>query len=161
MKKILYILLLLFFMTCNNNEAMKTESTDIEMVLDTEDDFDKIISSPETLSIQKLEEYVDLIKIKQEHPEFEADINLQLSNFTLDNASVLNYPEGFSIANIQVAKKPKALTNNIQTLKLTFTVTTPSETFKDSIGAVIKSEPIQLDGKTQISRAITFLRLLE
>ncbi|MFD2916397.1 hypothetical protein [Psychroserpens luteus] len=160
MKKTLYILLLFSFMTCKNNEAMKMESTDMEvMSVKDENDFDRVMLSSEAISIKKLEEYMNLIQLKQEHPEFEDDIILQLRNFTLDSLAALNYPKGFTISDVKIKGKPRPLTNTQELLSLKFTVISPSKTFKDSIGVMIKSEPIELDGKTQISREILFLSL--
>lgn len=84
-------------------------------------------------STQKLNEYVELIQLKQQHPEFESDINAQLLSFTKDNELIFNYDNGFTISNIEQIGKPERASDSVEIFTLKFTVETNSRTFKDSI----------------------------
>lgn len=137
MKTILYILTLVFIVSCKND--MKAESA--EMV-ETSDAIDLEISSNsvEQLPIQKFNEYVELIQLKQQHPEFANDINAQLLSFTKDSASIFNYENGFTISNIEPVVKSKTESDSVEIFTLKFTVTTNSKVFQDSILTHVTSE---------------------
>lgn len=155
MKTLLYILLILCVVSCkHNNETMKSESVQMEVL--SVDDIDFDILSSEAISSKKLEEYFDLIKLKQEHPEFAAEIALQLKNFTKDSLG-LEYSKGFTISDIEQLGASKLVSDSIEQLVLGFRVSTNSETFKDSILIEISSKIIDLDGETRISKKIRFL----
>nr|WP_321233632.1 hypothetical protein [uncultured Psychroserpens sp.] len=158
MKKVAYILFIFCVVACKQNNAMQTESKSVEMLPTMTDDFhtNKVLSS-EALSIKKLEEYIDLIKLKQVHPEFEDDITLQLNNFTTSNKSAFDYPEGFNISNIEQLGMSKMVSDTIEQFVLGYTVTVNTQSFKDSMLTQISSKAINIDGDTLISKNVKFI----
>ena len=161
MKKIAYISLMFCVMlSCMDNAPMKTQEHNVDALPSVKDGsgIELELLSPESIGSIKLEEYFDLIKLKQEHPEFEDDINLQLETFSEGSIPTINYPKGFTITNVKTSKLGQH-TETQKMLKLKFTVTAASQSFQDSLRAIIKSDTIELDGKTRISRTVSFSKM--
>ena len=143
---------------CNHSEVMKSESVDMEI----ESDIKEVTVSNETISLerlssQKLIEYLDLIKLRQQHPEFESGINAQLLSFTKDS-SLLNYPKGFTISNIKQIGVSNIISDSLKTFTLGFTITTESNSFKDSVLTEVRSKEIYIGTKNIISKKLRFLK---
>lgn len=111
---------------------MKAESADMEVSAVS---VESIVNPNSLVSIstQKLNEYFELVKLKQQHPEFESDINEQLLSFTTDSLSVLKYGSDFTISNIQQTGNRKIISDSVEVFTLKYTVTTDSKVFQDSI----------------------------
>ena len=137
---------------------MKAETADLESVSESAE----IEVSPdalEAISIQKLNEYIELIKLKQEHPEFESDINAQLLSFTTDSLSVLYYPKGFDISDIKQLGDAKTESDSTEEFVLGYTVKTETMTFKDSVLVKITSSPNYLQSVEAVSiKKVKFLK---
>lgn len=158
MKKLIYIIYILIFISCKNNEVNKvSESPALEMEDDTEI-YEFVTSSEvtkyQTLSTQKLQDYFDLIKLKEKHPEFKEDILLQLR--MLSNDTIPNYIGNFSIENIHQSGKVEIVSDSVQKIKLVYDVVSESYKGVDSIFAVITYKTIQLEGKQTISNKVMF-----
>lgn len=137
---------------------MKAETADLESVSESAE----IEVSPdalEAISIQKLNEYIELIKLKQEHPEFESDINAQLLSFTTDSLSILYYPKGFDISDIKQLGDAKTESDSTEEFVLGYTVKTETMTFKDSVLVKITSSPNYLQSVEAVSiKKVKFLK---
>ncbi len=160
MKNIIYILLIVCFISCKHSKSMKSESADMEIeateVFENEINLETI--DLEELGSQKLIEYFDLLKLKQLHPEFETDINEQLLSFT-NNNSILNYPEGFTISNIKQLGTTKIISDSLQTFTIGFDITTASGSFKDSLITEIKSKEVTIGNSKKVSHKVRFLKI--
>lgn len=157
MNKVTYILLFFCFIACKHNDALKSESAEIENIMaDVDDDFENILLSAETVSSNKFEELIELIKLKQTHPEFQSDINQQLLRFTQDSLSVMNYPKGFTITNIEQLGASKKLSDSLEVIVLGFTVSSEQGTFKDSVVTEIQNKIITIDDDNMLSKTIKF-----
>jgi len=161
MKKALYILLTISLIACKHNQETLSKSVEeVPTSINNDQGFNFAVKpmSQEQISSQKLEEYIDLIKLKRKHPEFEKDINDQLISFTNDSLSIGNYPKGFSISNIEQLGDSKVISNSVEQMVLGFTVTTNAMTFKDSILTEIRSKAIVIDGDSLMSNNVRFLK---
>jgi len=114
------------------------EMVDMEVASDAID-YKVNSNSLENISTQKLNEYFELIQLKQQHPEFAEDINAQLLSFTNDNESIFNYENEFTISNIQQIGNRKAISDSVDVFTLKYTVTTGSRVFQDSVMAYVTS----------------------
>jgi hypothetical protein len=115
---------------------MMTESADMEMTSDVVE-YKINSNSLEAISIQKLNEYVELIKLKQKHPEFASDINTQLLSFTTDSLSLINYEDEFTISNIEHTGQRKAISDSVDVFTLKYKVTIGPKVFQDSVLASV------------------------
>jgi hypothetical protein len=123
---------------------MKAESADMEVSAVS---VESIVNPNSLVSIstQKLNEYFELVKLKQQHPEFESDINEQLLSFTTDSLSVLKYGSDFTISNIQQTGNRKIISDSVEVFTLKYTVTTDSKVFQDSVLTRITSRADYLE----------------
>jgi hypothetical protein len=129
---------------------MKAENTAIEVVSDSVKNKTNS-SSLEAISIQKLNEYFELVQLKQQHPDFTKDINAQLLSFTNDSLTTKNYKKGFSISNITQSGTRKIVSDTVKIFTLTYTVTTDSEVFQDSVLTSINSVTSYLQSVEAVS----------
>lgn len=121
--------------------------------------------APESLlriSTQKLNEYVELLKLKQDHPDFESEINAQLSSFTKDHLPLSDYPEEFTISDIHQIGDTRLEADSLELFTLGFTVHTDSKTFKDSVLTRVssKSDYTQYTEAVTVKK-VTFLKLTD
>jgi hypothetical protein len=129
---------------------MKYETAEMKPVSEAIDD-EINSNSLEAISTQKLTEYFELLKLKQQHPEFAEDINAQLLSFTNDSLTAKNYKNGFSISNIKQSGTRKAVSDTVKVFTLTYTVTTDSEVFQDSVLTSINSVTSYLQSVEAVS----------
>nr|WP_321230789.1 hypothetical protein [uncultured Psychroserpens sp.] len=129
---------------------MKAESANMEVSADAVES-NVNPNSLVSISTQKLNEYFELVKLKQQHPEFESDINEQLLSFTTDSLSVLNYGSDFTISNIQQTGNRKIISDSVEVFTLKYTVTTDSKIFQDSVLTRITSRADYLDPEEAVT----------
>lgn len=150
MKKLAYISLVLLIMLSCKEQAMKNDKA-YEVVEETfiEDDVSGIseINSYETLSIQKLTEYFDLLKLKAEHPEFEESIISQLENYTSESLIKGVLSRGFTIENIDQMGGVKKISDSVSKIQFQFDIVSENTTLKDSVFAIVTSKDVVLEGE--------------
>ena len=157
MKKIIFIALTISLVSCNRSPEMKSENQDMAPMLELEDDFAKTVMTPEMLSVEKFEEFINLVELKQQHPEFKNDIDDQLKSYTTDSLA-LNYPLGFNISDIKQLGETITISDTTAQVILGFMIRTPSTQIKDSILVEISSKDVNLDGELYTSQKFKFLR---
>ncbi|GAA3612380.1 hypothetical protein Q4Q39_04370 [Flavivirga amylovorans] len=156
MKKLIYIICILIFISCKNevnkvSEIPAFEEEDAE-VYRSDDNF--VMNRYQILSTQKLQEYFDLIKLKEKHPEFKDDILIQLRK--LSNDSIPNYAGDFSIENIRQVGEVETISDSVQKIKLVYNVVSDAYKSNDSILATISSKTIFIDDTATISNKVVF-----
>lgn len=157
MKKIVFVLVLLSIACSKNkggakfdNEMMVEEAADYAIAAE-ESTFDY-----NQLSIQKFSEYIDLIKLKEAHPEFNDDVFIQLRSFAKDTTFDLNYDSGFSVENIKSVGAVEKVSDSVDKIKLTYKIISETHTVTDSVFAHITSKTIVLDGQEMTSNKVKF-----
>lgn len=165
MRKGIYILVCLLWISCaNETKSSKFEMADEEFLetpmLEVDMDVSKTIKTQESLAINKLLDYVDLIKLKNQHPEFREDIMLQLQALTKDTL-VLPYTQIVAIQNIRQSDSAIHVNDTLQHLHLYFDVISNNKTYPDSIRALITSRTILLDDKPVISSKVRFEKIVQ
>ncbi|WP_223032407.1 hypothetical protein [Hanstruepera marina] len=167
MKKLIYIFIIIIIISCNNNEtkSISTESIDFE-----EATIDEEYAIPETyavskttrfehqkLSIEKLQEFYDLLVLKQKHPEFNEDISIQLKKYT--DETLLNFKKKEAIIkNVKLLENPIQVSDSTQRIKLGFDLVSNELITKDTIWATIFTKNIIVEGNTKKSIKIKFSR---
>ena len=158
MKKLIYVIFILIFISCKNNDVNKVFENSVLVEEDSEVfEYSNNLESNkyQLLSTQKLEDYFDLIKLKEKYPEFKNDVFLQLRS--LSNDSILKeYKGDFSIEDINQKGDTQRVSDSTQKIKLSYKVISESYTLTDSIYAIITSKIIQLDGIETVSNKIVF-----
>lgn len=139
----------LIMISCANETKNKTESIDYELEEPIEyDDNYSMDSKPityEYLVQQKLIDYFDLIRLKQEHPEFEKDIILQLQRFSKDSTIYNKYLKIDSIKNVRQVGAVLRESDSVQRIKLYFDIVSDNKIKSDSISAIILTRAALVD----------------
>ena len=171
MRKIVYIFIGLFIVSCAKNEASK--STDAYAVEALEDDiYEYEIAEKDlklnynigkstnneyqNLAITKLKEVSDLIHLKQEHPEFKEDIEAQLSALIQKDTNLKFSNSQISIENISQKGDIKKVSDSVQSVTLYFDIVSEKQTLKDSLNALITTKTVVLDGNSIKTNKIRF-----
>ncbi|WP_412986349.1 hypothetical protein [Pontimicrobium sp. IMCC45349] len=161
MKKLGYILNFMILASCMNS-ANEAEMKSIEPVFATEsmdnDDFFSYTASDfnnTQLAAQKLQEYYDLSLLKQQHPEFENDIKLQLENL---GELTLNLPKTARSINIDSVTElsKETLTDSTKRIVLKYTSNSDRGKTTDTISAIIKTKTITVDNQPITTTKLKF-----
>lgn len=158
MKRILIILFILLCVSCSNNTVNKSAEMKVEEAADYNFATNLEVSNSESMPIQKFNNYLDLLKLKEKHPEFKKDILLQLKSFSKDSIILLNYGKDVSIEDIKQVGETKKVSDSIKKVKLVYQIVSGSTTKKDSVFAHIISKTIMLDGEEITSNKVKFSR---
>lgn len=155
MKQLIYLFSILLCFSCSNKRnAMKSE----DIIHESTSDFinKSQVNSYEKLSIQKLSIYHDLLKLKQQHPEFKDDILIQLKELSKDSILKNNYTSNFTIKNIHQIGKEIIINDSIKKIQLTYQITSKFIKKNDSIYAYIYTKTIFLNAQKKVSNKIKF-----
>lgn len=160
MKKFIYILFCFLWISCANETKNKSENTqfDLEDISIDEENYSLDLSpiSYENLATQKLIDYFDLLRLKQEHPEFENDIILQLQGFSTDSLSIVQYEKIDSIKNIRQVGAVLKASDSIQKMRLYFDIVSGDKIKSDSILATISTKSVMIDDEMISTNKVTF-----
>lgn len=158
MKQIIILLVIIMTVSCAKQRDPSDMHFETEEIYETDLDYDAKTMGVNyaDLSIQKLSEYFELIQLQQQHPEFDDDIQLQISGLIKDSTILKAYPEPFSITNIEPADSIIKLSDSLHSVTLYFDVLSNNKTSKDSIVALITTKTILLDAQEVVSTKVTF-----
>lgn len=163
MKGFLYILfVILVTVSCNNSynsESLKASDVaeeELEEAVAEADDGKTV--DYEAIAKQKLQEYVDLKLLQQQHPEFKSGITAKLEALSEDDIDIFPDSLETDIKNISQISEARRLNDSVTELRLSFDIVSEKSTRKDTLYALILSRTIQLDGLERISTKMTFRR---
>ncbi len=163
MKRLIYIFVVLFITSCANNrkevsiEAVEMEKTETVLESSVMEDVKETFTF-QHLTEQKLQDYFDLLVLKQQHPEFIDDIRAQLHELSQDTILISYFPQKVDIKNVQQIGKTQQISDSIQKIKLRFDISTDNSLKSDSITAIIKTKRITLDNEELISTKVVFTK---
>ena len=112
--------------------------------------------SQEDLAKQKLQDYLDLIVLRNEHPAFESDIKAQLLGLTVNDTPLLSNDQSVIYENIRL--KNIVATSEDKEQKIAFYVDVISEGNRttDSITAILIKQRIDINGEEFINTKVRF-----
>ncbi|AUC16951.1 hypothetical protein BTO06_18150 [Tenacibaculum sp. SZ-18] len=154
MKKLIYIIGVLFLWSCANDSSLNKEAA-IEEVISNVVKFEK---SENAIFKEKLTRYFDLLKLKEIHPDFETDLISQLQNLSQNDIIEIKNLEGINIENITVVNNILKVSDSIEKVKLTYNIVGKNFSKKDSIYAYKTSTEIMIDGYPAKSFDIKFAK---
>ena len=114
------------------------------------------VTAYETLATKKLQELYDLKLLQGQHPEFTADIDLQLKKLKEAALRIGTISEKVQIKNVVAIVKQKI--DSVEHLQVQFDLVTTAETKKDTITARIKRKRIQVDGQSSFETKLLFIK---
>jgi len=164
MKRFLYIYAAFFMISCANERKNESPIEDVsiektETVLESTAFEDvKETFTFQHLTEQKLQDYFDLLVLKQQHPEFIADIRAQLQELSKDSVINADFPQKVAIKNVQQIGETLQVSDSIQKIRLRFDIIANNSIKKDSITAIIKTKKVSLDNEEFISTKVKFTK---
>ncbi len=153
MKKVLFILSVLFFISCSNKSPQNKEA-DI-FLFDVKEE-ESTIRSYEDIAVQKLQNYVDLLKLKNEHPEFKKQVTLQLEKISTNRKFHNKFQDFLLVKNIHKVGEEITLNDSVKKLKLAFELVKKSSVKYDSVDVKIKINTIILEGENFVNNEVLF-----
>lgn len=161
MKNVIYIILVVLCFSClseSNKEPLlyNEADADYESALESKTVFVSHVDDYEALSIQKLTEYFDLLKLKSQHPDFEKDIEIQLKQLATDSLLNIKFNGSDVINNIKQKGDIIKISDTLHRLSLEYHLRSDNKGIKDSIFAYIVSKPLQVDGNLMTSNKVKF-----
>lgn len=160
MKKIVYVLLCLFWLSCaKDSRNSKSEAVNYDMEISASEDKNDDQFMPtnyETLASQKLQEYFDLMQLQETHPEFKEDVLVQLKSLSQDANLSKKYINLDSVKNIRSIGDILKISDSVQKLKLEFDVMSKGKMTHDSIEALIITKTVMMDTDSITSNKIVF-----
>ncbi len=164
MKKLVNIFVVLLIISCANErkseapiEVVNMEKTETVLENSAMEDVKEAFTF-QHLTEQKLQDYFDLLVLKQQHPEFIDDIRAQLHELSEDSIIISYFPQEVDIKNVQQIGETQQISDSIQKIKLRFDISTNDSVKKDSIIAIIKTKRITLDNEELISTKVVFTK---
>jgi len=162
MKRSIYITMLsLLTLSCAKNakeasmgdgEYLETEAVGTSEI--------KAVKGIEFSSLQlaeaKLNEYFELILLRQKHPEFGEDISAQIKNLSKQDLSLADSATVRSIENIRQKGEIAEVSDSLQKIQFYFDLVTENGTHVDSIVAVIRSQKVMVEQQHVIATKVTF-----
>ncbi|MGX1930671.1 hypothetical protein [Flagellimonas sp. 2504JD4-2] len=112
--------------------------------------------SLEEFTTQKLRTYIELLKLKNEYPEFKDDIISRLVKFS--KTDLLMVDESIEVADfiIQRSGEIEKISDSVNKIKFYVKRNTNQGLFKDSITAYITTSTVNVDGIQRFSRDVVF-----
>lgn len=137
----------------NNESAASMRDADSSIA--TEEHVTSSFSN-EDLATQKLQDYLDLVVLRNEHPAFEADILSQLQSLSNDETPLMQAFPGVVYENIRLKKVMDTSEDSIQRIEFYVDVISEGSIKTDSITAVITKQRIELDDEVFINSKVRF-----
>jgi len=161
MRKLVYILSFIVFTSCiNNTKEAEMKTFDFMLIEESInlDDFGYTYSNfnVTNLAQQKLQEYYDLSLLKEQYPEFENDIKLQLENLADSTLEISKNLNAISISNVIEISNQK-LSGSVSRIQLQYEVTTEKGTITDTISAIIKTKTIIINNENVATTKLKFM----
>lgn len=155
MRKSIRLLVLMLLFSCAKNSNKERMSNVEDSTIGAYEIAPKNFTIEE-LTSQKLTSYFELLKLRNEHPEFNKDILLQLNDFSNQDFIKIDGRANFFIKNIHKVGEVTVLSDSTQRMKLAYITKTKYREERDSVYALITSKTVVLDGIETIATTIKF-----
>jgi len=167
MKRVLYIICILFIVSCSNRkEAPRHSNEAIETTDLKQEDAAVLASAPisienkefayQKLTSQKLQDYYDLLLLQNQHPEFQNEIKEQLQELSTHKILIAKSIQSIRIQNVQQLEDVIKISDSLQRIKFSYDISTGDSIKTDTITAIIKTNRLDLDGTEVIATKIKF-----
>nr|WP_299383549.1 hypothetical protein [Allomuricauda sp.] len=161
MKKLNFFLVLIWLCSCageNRNMENKMEFPEAAATTAEEMELDQI--SLDQLAVQKLNSFVELIKVRRQYPDFGNVVETQAGNLPLEILRQLDSTVGLDKLKIQASQEIIQVSDTTERVKI-YLINTQNTLQKDSIYADITRSSLLIDGTTNISTSVTFSKSSE
>ncbi len=155
MRVVVCFMCLLICMACKNESPLSYSDTE-NKVLESELVSMSSVDDFEALSILKFKELLDLMKLEQQHPEFEAVVSEQLKAYTKDALLGYDFGDNFKVEEMSQIGQLRTLNDSVS--KLTLQVKTMSAGIErlDTILVYVHTKTVLVDGQPIKSNKVLF-----
>lgn len=154
--KKIYIFIFLIYFSCSRVREQENIVYAEEDNMVIEEGFMKFdINNTDQLTTilkQKLQEYYDLLILKNSSPEFNEQIDSQLNKILREKPQTDTFNDSTKINNITFLSDPENVSDSIQKIKFSY----KAGTIIDTLSAIIKTTPITIDDQMIWSTNISF-----
>ena len=160
MKKLAYISFTLLFLGCANvseeksfatNDSAESEITKDEATINVEEAFPYA-----TITGQKLQEYFDLVALKNQHPAFAETISEQLEQLTNDTILLPKGQDSVAVKNLSPVGSIRTINDTLQQQEFTYSIVSKTMFKTDTLTAFIVTKPVMVDGVEAVSTKVLF-----
>lgn len=152
MKKLAYLYIFIFLFACSKSKEMDNAVYDVAEIEVATETFEN-----ENMLQQKLQDYYDLVTLKENYPEFNEEINNQLNTLITDSLQT-NSNKKVSIKNLTLSKT-EVKDPTTKELYLYFDVIDNDIAKKDSIIAVMTTKNVFIDSIKTVATKIKFKKM--
>ncbi len=158
MKKVAYICFALVFLGCANVSEEKSFAT--SDMAENEATESAPINIEEafpyaTITQQKLQDYFDLVVLKNKHPEFAKTISEQLLQITRDSIVLPKGQDSVDVKNLKPIGDLFTRNDTLKYQKFEYTLASGNSLKTDTLTAYIISKTITIEGKPVVSTKVT------
>lgn len=155
----IHILIFLIFFSCSRVREQENAVYAVEGEMIIEENFTKFdINNTGQLTPllkQKLQEYYDLLNLKNNSPDFSEQIDKQLNKILKETPNNEKFNDSTKINNINFLANPENISDSVQKIKFSY----EADSIIDSLSAIIKTTPVTIEGQVIWSTNISFERI--
>ncbi len=152
----IYILIFLIFFSCSRVREQENAVYAVEDEMIIEENFTKFdINNTQQLTPllkQKLQEYYDLLILKNKSPDFSEQIDKQLNKILKEIPDNEKLNDSTKINNITFLSDPENISDSVQKIKFSY----EAGSIIDSLSAIIKTIPVTIEDQVIWSTNISF-----
>lgn len=152
----IYILIFLIFFSCSRVREQENAVYAVEDEMVIEESFAKFdinnTSQLTPLLKQKLQEYYDLLYLKNSSPDFSGQIDTQLNKIFKETPQTTALNDSIKIKNITYLSGAENVSDSVQKIKFSY----EAGPMIDTLSAIIKTTPITIDEQVIWSTNISF-----
>lgn len=154
MKLLVYIYIVLFLTACSNNKVSNAETLEEAPV---EFNLKEEVFEYEIMAKQKLQDYFDLLELKESYPEFSEEISSQLQTVVNDTIHSSLKPRKALIGNLQQVGELKIISDTEKRIVIGFDLTSNDIVKRDTLVAIIKTNIVLIDNKKRVATKVSFI----
>lgn len=148
------------FSCANSNKEASisdVEFSENEVVGNNNKDLEEAATFTNTqLAEVKLQDYFELLVLRQKHPEFKEEIRSQIQSLSEPNLTIPDSLDIISVENLRQAGTVLQLGDSLQKIKFYFNVITENGIREDSITAVLRAQKVTVEQQEVMSTKVTF-----
>jgi len=162
MKKFIYIFVasLLMISCANSNKEASVSDIDFaenEVVGNSNKDLEEAATFTNTqLAEAKLQDYFELLTLRQKHPEFKEEIRSQIKSLSESNLTISDSIDIISVENLRQVGAVLQFGDSLHKIKFYFNVITENGVREDSITAVLRAQKVTIEQQEVMSTKVTF-----
>jgi len=172
MKRLYYILIALMVVACNEGHKLESlKNTDMFEVEETVAAMENMEGAEaaidfEMLATQKLQDYVDLLILQKQHPEFRNELKSQLLQLSIDTLvvfsklAVIEAGTEITISDLEQLGAVERVSDSVQKITFSFNINSEATVQRDTLQAIFTTKSVTVDGLQLTATKVLFISSL-